>query len=74
MKIISQIRNGGTGNGKRVSDGEIGLTYPLTVLIPVYLNTRLLFPTLSEIKGELISRGLAISNRCANMRAWMLRH
>ena len=74
MKIISQIRNGGTGNGKRVSDGEIGLTYPLTVLIPVYLNTRLLFPTLSEIKGKLISRDLTIPNRCANIKIWILRN
>ena len=30
MKNFSQIRNGGMGDGKRVSDGEIGHTYPLT--------------------------------------------
>lgn len=37
MEILSQIRNGGMGNGKRLSDGEIRLAYPLTAI-----DTRLL--------------------------------
>ena len=37
MKLFSQIRNGGVGNGKRVSDGETRLRHPLTAL-----HTRLL--------------------------------
>lgn len=45
-------------NGKRVSDGKIGLTYPPTVL-----NTRLLkypftIPYPIRERGKLVSRGL----------------
>ena len=55
MEILSQIRNGGMGNGKRLCDGEIRLTYPLTAI-----DTRLLlypFTTLMRNKKETNLRG-----------------
>ncbi len=58
MKIFSQIQKGGMGDGKRLSDGEIRLTYPLTALVTRLLKYPFTIPYSIRNKRETNLIGL----------------
>ena len=63
---------GAMGNGKRLSDGENYLKYPLTAIDTRLLKYPFTIPYPIRNKKETNpARDLTIPNRCANIGAWI---
>ena len=70
MKFFSQIRYRGMGDGKRVSDGEIGHTYPLTGIDTHLLKYPFTIPYPIRNKKETNPGGGLTNNMYNDMMMW----